>query len=124
VRRTWIAITIAAAVGCAGKQEVTGPPKGSCTLAQNGWSCANTTNPADAGSSDAVDAGSPGIVPQCPSNVGAGSCSQEDTTTNTTNPNEPAHVTAACFECTDDGLGVVWTCISQSWQSEGVYSCQ
>ena len=117
--RTWIAAGIVALVGCGGKQEVTGPPEGRCSLGAGLWSCVPND---DAGASN--DAGLPFTVLQCAANMG-GSCSPQDTTVDTSNTNEPAHVSSGdCFQCTADGLGEHWTCVSQTWQSQGVYVCQ
>jgi hypothetical protein len=56
-----------------------------------------------------------------------GSCGGTDTTTDTTNPTEPAHYSSTssppCFTCTSNGLGVVWNCTSQVWEAGDVFSC-
>jgi hypothetical protein len=111
--KLWTVIAVFVAIGCGGKEEVEGPPVGSCSLGGGMWSC--TSAVADSG----------GSWSQCPSNVGQGSsCSVNDTTTDTTNPTQPAHYSNTnCFMCTSNGLGVVWTCTSGVWETGEVFSC-
>jgi hypothetical protein len=128
--RAWILLVFAASVACAGKEEVGGTPVGSCTLgaSQFGpggdlWSCGSSV----------VDAG--GTFQQCPANVGAGaSCVVGNSSVNDFNPqpglagdngfqNVFASELGPCFQCTSNGLGVVWNCTSQVWEAGDVFSC-
>ena len=115
---------VAATLACGGKEEVGGTPIGSCTLGTSPlganadqWSCTSTV----------VDAAGMGPFQRCPANVGAGvSCAfpnsaSEDpgfTSVFTSNTYSP------CLQCTSNGLGVVWTCSSQTqWEAGDVFSC-
>ena len=70
------------------------------------------------------DAGTPTLLAGCPSNVASGvPCGGDDSTVDTTNPQQPVHLDGDCFQCTDDGLGVHWSCGSQGYQWAGVHSC-
>jgi hypothetical protein len=116
VKRGCVSIIIAILAACGGKEEVVGKPVGSCSLIGSAWYC--TSALADAS----------GTWPQCTSNVGQGvSCSGTDTTVGTTNPTQPASTTTTnapdCFNCTSNGLGVVWNCTSQVWEAGDVFSC-
>jgi len=68
--------------------------------------------------------GSPRVLPPCAPGVGSGACTAVDTSIDTTNPNEPAHISdSECLMCGSAGMGMDWICISQSWQVAGVFSC-
>jgi hypothetical protein len=113
----WVALaSLAWLAACGGEDKVEGPPQGSCTQAAGNWACTATA--------EASDSGAPLTLLSCPSSVGSGSCPPNTTIVDTTNPNMPAHYSDGdCFECTSSGLGVYWTCGSNGWQVQAVYSC-
>jgi hypothetical protein len=120
--RGWTLAALALIAGCGGKVvsgPPDGPPEGTCSTANGSlWSCMAD----DAGAPQ--DGGAPLLLPPCPSGVGNGSCSGSDTTVDTTNPQAPAHISNGdCLQCWSNGLGTYWSCVSGSWQSEGIYSC-
>lgn len=96
-----------------------GPPEGTCATDGSAWSCVAN----DAGASQ--DGGGTLFLAHCPSGVGSGSCTGGDGTVDTTNPNQPAHISNGdCLQCASNGLGTFWSCVSGTWQAQGVYSCR
>ena len=128
--------------GCGGRVQGE-PPVGACMLVDGNWVC--TMSKGDAGGSAArvsggdtgsatgsigamgTDAGEPSTLPQCQSNVVAGSSCQDDESVSTTNTTRPANVTGPapnCFDCSGGGTGTEWTCGSGGWEAAATYSCQ
>ena len=124
VSKTWRIVLFVVLAGCGGKAggSTEGPPKGppeTCSTSGGVWSCATD----DAGITQ--DGGAPFFLSQCPSGVGSGVCMDTDQTVDTGNPAQPAHISHGdCLQCASNGLGIFWSCVSGSWQSQGVYSCQ
>jgi hypothetical protein len=129
--RAWIVFAVAATFACGGKEEVGGAPVGSFTLGTgplganaDQWSC----------TSSVIDAAGMGPFQRCPANVGAGvSCALPGSMTNNggITVNDPGFtnvfssgVYSPCLQCTSNGLGVVWSCSSQTqWEAGDVFSC-
>jgi hypothetical protein len=120
--RAWLLFALSAALGCGGKEVVGGTPVGSCALGAgnppgvNQWECTGAL----------VDAAGLGPLQQCPANVGAGiSCVLPSAMGSIGFRNViDSNTYAPCLQCASNGLGVVWTCSSQTqWEAGDVFSC-
>jgi hypothetical protein len=121
--RSWKLAAVALLAGCGGTTKAVGPPagppEGTCSSDGSAWSCVAN----DAGATQ--DGGGAIFLGHCPSGVGSGSCTGGDQLVDTTNPLQPAHIANGdCLQCASNGVGTYWSCVSGSWQAQGVYSCQ
>jgi hypothetical protein len=125
VSKSWTIVALALLAACGGKAGAPsagfpeGPPQGRCSTDGSAWSCVAD----DAGASQ--DGGNGFFLAHCPPGVGTGSCTGGESGVDTTNPNQPVQIeNGDCLQCASNGLGTSWSCVSGSWQAQGVYSCQ